>query len=237
MLPSNTVPPFGGICSSGYCSKTTNLRLNQLSTAGKITSARHTKIFYLAAAATLAWFITDIADTSLSLFADFVVEIDTTGLIYLTQVINSLTKKTSIISGYFIQGLSYFIAFVLAFRLNSQCDSKKVWLLLLIPVAVTAVVIGLELTMEIRCQNIGEILWQLLDRMTTMLQRLPRRLCGTFSAVSHQSHHWNYHFNDKVACKESVICWTVNPITILFQGTSKRSYSTNSQTGHEFVIR
>lgn len=100
-------------------------------TAGKITSARHTKIFYLAAAATLAWFITDIADTSLSLFADFVVEIDTTGLIYLTQ------------------GLSYFITFVLAFRLNSQSDSKKVWLLLLIPVAVTAVVIGLELTMEI----------------------------------------------------------------------------------------
>ena len=169
VLPSN-VPPLGGICSSGYYSKTPNLRLNRLSTAGKITSARHTKIFYLAAAATLAWFITDIADTSLSLFADFAVEIDTTGLIYLTQVTNSLTKKTSIISVYFIQGLSYFIAFVLAFRLNSQCDSKKVWLLLLIPVAVTAVVIGLELTMEMRCKNIGEILWQLFNRMTTMFQ-------------------------------------------------------------------
>ena len=70
--------------------------------------------------------------------------------------------------------------------------------MLLLPVAVTAVVIGLELTMEIRCKNIGEILWQLLDRMTTMFQRLPRRLRGTLSALSHQSHHWNDHFNDKV---------------------------------------
>lgn len=100
-------------------------------TAGKITSARHTKIFYLVGASTLTWFIADLVDTSLALFIDFEVEFSTTGLIYLTE------------------GLSYFIAFVLAFRLNSKSESKKIWLLLLVPVAITAFVIGLELTMEI----------------------------------------------------------------------------------------
>ena len=54
--------------------------------AGKITSTRHTKIFYLVAASTLTWIITDLVNTSLELFIDFVVEIDTTALIYLAQV-------------------------------------------------------------------------------------------------------------------------------------------------------
>lgn len=99
-------------------------------TAGKITSVRHSKIFYLVAAFTLAWFLVDFADTLLTLFGELEVEISTAGLRYLTQ------------------GLSYFTAFVLAFRLNTKSEGNKIWLLLLVPVAVTVVILGLELVFE-----------------------------------------------------------------------------------------
>ena len=49
-----------------------------------------------------------------------------------------------------LQGLSYFTAFVLAFRLNTKSEGNKIWLLLLVPVAVTVVILGLELVFESR---------------------------------------------------------------------------------------
>ena len=39
---------------------------------------------------------------------------------------------------------------MLAFRLNLKSESNKIWLLLLVPVALTTVVVGLELLIETR---------------------------------------------------------------------------------------
>ena len=60
-------------------SKRKNIEIITLSLAGKITSARHTKSFYLVAASTLTWFL--VAQPIFD-FAD----IDIAGLLHLSQV-------------------------------------------------------------------------------------------------------------------------------------------------------